>query len=148
MIDKTSRRFFLGAVTAAAATRVWGANDKINVGIVGLGGRGTSHLNIYSKMPDVRVAGLCDVDQSALERAKATLLKNTGAKAKEFGDMREAYADPSIEAVSIATPNHWHALAAIWAARPSGMANAKAAAAMSVRADLLVMMFLLHVRNR
>jgi predicted dehydrogenase len=115
MIDKTSRRFFLGAVTAAAATRVWGANDKINVGIVGLGGRGTSHLNIYSKMPDVRVAGLCDVDQSALERAQATLLKNTGGKAKEFGDMREAYADSSIEAVSIATPNHWHALAAIWA---------------------------------
>lgn len=115
MTDTTSRRFFLGAVTAAAATRVWGANDKIDVGIIGLGGRGSTHLNIYSKMSDVHVAGLCDVDQSALERAQATLQKNTGAKAKEFGDMREAYADPSIEAVSIATPNHWHALAAIWA---------------------------------
>jgi predicted dehydrogenase len=115
MIDKASRRFFLGAVTAAAATRVWGANDKINVAIVGLGGRGSSHLKIYSQMPDVRVVGLCDVDQAALERAQATLLKNTGEKAKENADMRETFADPAVEAVSIATPNHWHALAAIWA---------------------------------
>src|SRR5437660_7552555 len=88
MMDRTSRRFFLGAVTAAAATRVWGANDKINVAIVGLGGRGTNHLNIYSHMTDVRVAGLCDVDQAALERAQATLQKNAGEKAKEFKDMR------------------------------------------------------------
>jgi predicted dehydrogenase len=115
MTDKTSRRFFLGAVTAAAATRVWGANDKIGVAIVGIGGRGTSHLNIYSKMGDVRVVGLCDVNQAALERAQATLLKNTGGKAKEYVDMREAFANPEVEAVSIATPNHWHALAAIWA---------------------------------
>ena len=115
MIDKTSRRFFLGAVTAAAATRVWGANDRINVAIVGLGGRGSHHLTLYSKMNDTRVVGLCDVDQAALERAQATLLKNTGEKAKEFVDMREAFADPEVEAVSIATPNHWHALAAIWA---------------------------------
>jgi predicted dehydrogenase len=105
----------MGALTAAAATRVWGANDKINVAIIGIGGRGSAHLQIYSKMSDVRVAGLCDVDQAALERAQATLLKNTGYHAKEFTDMRRAFADPAIEAVSIATPNHWHALAAIWA---------------------------------
>jgi predicted dehydrogenase len=115
MTHNTSRRFFLGAITAAAASRVLGANDRINVAIIGLGGRGSSHLNIYSKMADVKVVGLCDVDQSALERAQATLLKNTGANGKEFKDMREAYADPGIDAVSIATPNHWHALAAIWA---------------------------------
>jgi predicted dehydrogenase len=112
---KNTRRFFLGAMTAAAASRVLGANDVINVAIVGLGGRGSSHLEIYSKMSDVRVAGLCDVDQAALEKAQATLVRNTGAKAKEFADMRELFADPSIQAVSIATPNHWHALAAIWA---------------------------------
>src|SRR3954463_12767326 len=115
MTKSTSRRFFLGAATAAAATRVWGANDRVNVAIVGLGGRGFSHLNIYSKLPEARVVGLCDVNQAARERAQATLLKNTGEKAKEFEDMREAFADASVEAVSIATPNHWHALAAIWA---------------------------------
>jgi hypothetical protein len=87
----------------------------VNVAIVGLGGRGTDHLNVYSKLPEARVAGLCDVDQAAREKAQATLLKNTGQKAKEFEDMREAFADAGVEAVSIATPNHWHALSAIWA---------------------------------
>src|SRR6266481_4824726 len=115
MSHVTSRRFFLGAATAAAATRVWGANDKVNLAIVGLGGRGTNHLNIYSRLPEARVAGICDIDQAAREKANATLLKNTGDKAKEFEDMREAFADSGVEAVSIATPNHWHALAAIWA---------------------------------
>jgi predicted dehydrogenase len=102
-------------MTAAAATRVWGANDKINVGIVGIGGRGTNHLNIYSRLPDAKVTGLCDVRQDAREIANATLLKNTGEKAKEFEDMRAMFADSGVDAVSIATPNHWHALAAIWA---------------------------------
>ncbi|MGI8992539.1 MAG: Gfo/Idh/MocA family protein [Bryobacteraceae bacterium] len=115
MSEDTSRRFFLGAATAAAAARVWGANDRINIAVVGLGGRGSNHLSVYSKLPEVRVAGICDIDQAARERAEGTLQKNTGEKAKEFEDMREAFADPGIEAVSIATPNHWHALAAIWA---------------------------------
>src|SRR5690349_10464263 len=113
----TRRRFFMGAITAAAASRVWGANDRINVAIVGLGGRGSAHLNIYSRLPDARVAGLCDVDQAAREKAQATLMKNTSEKAKEFEDMRQAFADSSIDAVSIATPNHWHALATIWACK-------------------------------
>ncbi len=115
MPNNTTRRFFIGAATAASAMRVWGANDRINVGIVGLGGRGTSHLNIYSRLPEAHVVGLCDVNQAARERSQATLTKNTGEKAKEYEDMRDAFADPNIEAVSIATPNHWHALSAIWA---------------------------------
>lgn len=115
MGQTTSRRFFLGAATAAAATRVWGANDRISVAIVGLGGRGSNHLSIYSKLPEARVVGLCDIDQAARERAQSRLMTNTGEKAKEFTDMRDAFADPGVEAVSIATPNHWHALAAIWA---------------------------------
>jgi len=115
--NMTSRRFFLGAATAAAAARVWGANDKINVAIVGLGGRGSNHLTNYSRIPGANVAGLCDVNQAAREVAQATLLKNNSPKAKEFEDMREAFADPGIDAVSIATPNHWHALATVWACK-------------------------------
>lgn len=114
-MSPTTRRFFIGAATALASRRVWGANDKINVGIVGLGGRGTSHLNIYPTIEGARVAGLCDVNQAALETANATLLTKTGEKAKEFEDMRALYADPGIDAVSIATPNHWHVLATVWA---------------------------------
>ncbi|HXK02022.1 MAG TPA: Gfo/Idh/MocA family oxidoreductase, partial [Verrucomicrobiae bacterium] len=115
MTNPKSRRFFLGAMTAAAASRVWGANDKINVGIVGLGGRGSNHVDIYARMPEARVAGLCDIDQSARERAQTRLKNDGGDPAKEFEDMRQMFADPGVEAVSIATPNHWHALAAIWA---------------------------------
>src|SRR4051794_27787105 len=117
MSQTTSRRFFLGAATAAAATRVWGANDRINMAIVGLGGRGSAHLNVYSKLPEARVVGLCDVNQAAREKAQATLQRNVpgGEKAKEWENMRDAFADQSVDAVSIATPNHWHALAAIWA---------------------------------
>jgi len=117
MSHETSRRFFLGAATAAAATRVWGANDKINMAIVGLGGRGTNHLNIYSRLPDARVAALCDIDQAAREKAQTTLVKNTSEKAKEYEDLRQAFADPGVDAVSIATPNHWHALATILACK-------------------------------
>ena len=116
-MNPTSRRFFLGAATAAAAGRVLGANDKINVAIVGIGGRGTNHLNIYSRLPEAKVTGLCDVNQAAREVAQTTLLKNTGEKAKEFVDMRDAFADPGVDAVSIATPNHWHALSTIWACK-------------------------------
>ncbi len=105
----------MGAAAAASAMRVSGANERVNVGLIGLGGRGTNHLNIYSRLPEARVVALCDVNQAAREKAQATLLKNTSEKAKEFEDMREAFADGSVEAVSIATPNHWHALAAIWA---------------------------------
>ena len=107
----------MGAATAASAMQVWGANERINVAIVGLGGRGGNHLSTVSSLPEARVVGLCDVNQAARERAQATLLKNTGAKATEFEDMRDAFADANVEAVSVATPNHWHALTAIWAMR-------------------------------
>lgn len=110
-----SRRFFLGAATAASATRVWGANDKINMAVVGIGGRGSGHVGAYSRMPEARVTALCDVNQAARERAQASLAKASAGKAKEYEDMREAFADPNVDAVSIATPNHWHALASIWA---------------------------------
>ncbi len=115
MQDGTTRRFFLGALSAAAATHVWGANDRINMAIIGLGGRGSDHLRQYMRIPEARIAGLCDVDQAAREKAQAALTRGGAERAKEFEDMREAFADPGIDAVSIATPNHWHALAAIWA---------------------------------
>ena len=115
MSDPKTRRFFLGALTAASAVRVWGANDKVNVGIVGLGGRGTTHLNNYTGLSEAQVVGLCDVNQAAREKAQAILARKSLEKAREFEDMRQMFADPKIEAVSIATPNHWHALSAIWA---------------------------------
>ncbi|HYO83572.1 MAG TPA: Gfo/Idh/MocA family oxidoreductase [Bryobacteraceae bacterium] len=117
MSSLSRRTFFQGAALAASAMRVRGANDRVSLGIVGLGGRGTAHLGSYTTIDECQVTGLCDVNQAARERAQARLLKASQAKAKEYADMREMFADKSIDAVSIATPNHWHALAAIWAAQ-------------------------------
>ena len=115
MSEAKSRRFFMGAAAAASAMQVMGANDKVNLAIVGLGGRGSAHLNIYLRLPEAQVVGLCDVNQAAREKAQATVVRAGVEKAKEYEDMRETFADPKVDAVSIATPNHWHALAAIWA---------------------------------
>jgi len=103
----------MGAVTAAAATRVWGANEKINIGIIGLGGRGGNHMSQFPRIANV--VGVCDIDQAAREKAVANLSRNGAEKPKDFEDLRDLLGKGGVEAVSIATPNHWHALAAIWA---------------------------------
>src|SRR5579884_1203130 len=114
-----SRRKFVKLASAAVATAAFpirGANDRINVGIVGLGGRGHDHIQYYSKLPDhCRIAALCDVNQAARERAQALVRKLNNYDAKEYGDMRELFASKDVDAVSLPLPNHWHALATIWA---------------------------------
>jgi predicted dehydrogenase len=115
-MQESTRRSFLAAGTAAFALgRVLGANDKVNIGIVGIGGRGNDHIKAYASLADARIAALCDVNQAALERGQAAALKLTGENPKGYDDMRKMFADKSIDAVSITTPNHWHALATIWA---------------------------------
>jgi len=103
------------ALTAAQATRVMGANDRIQVGIVGLGGRGQDHIKTYLTLPEANIAALCDVNQEALERSQATVQKSTQNKPKGYTDMREVFADKNVDAVSMPLPNHWHALSTIWA---------------------------------
>jgi predicted dehydrogenase len=114
-----SRRNFLHSVTALAATasaaQLRGANDKVNVAVIGLGGRGRAHMNEYSKLPNARIVALCDVDQASLERGQALVEKATGEKPKGYADMRQVFDDKNVQAVSMPLPNHWHALATIWA---------------------------------
>jgi predicted dehydrogenase len=116
--DHTRRTFFFAA-TAAAVTasrsRAVAANDKINVAVVGLGGRGRAHMNAYTKIPDANVIAVCDVNQAALERGQAQVEKATGKKPKGYADMKQVFDDKSVDAVSMPLPNHWHALATIWA---------------------------------
>jgi predicted dehydrogenase len=111
-----NRRNFL-QVSAAAATgiRAKGANDRINVAIVGCRGRGRDHINIYGKLPNARIAAVCDLDQAQLERAVQLSEQVQGTKPKAVSDLRYLLEDKEIDAVSIATGNHWHALATIWA---------------------------------
>jgi predicted dehydrogenase len=120
MTQQTSaRRSFLRTAAAAVATAqfpILGANDRINVGVVGLGGRGTDHMNFYSTLSaDCRIAAVCDVNQPARERAVALVRRLASYAPKEFADMRGMFESRDVDAVSIATPNHWHALATIWA---------------------------------
>jgi predicted dehydrogenase len=103
------------ALTAAEAGRVMGANDRIAVAVVGLGGRGREHLRFYSRIPGCEITSVCDVDQAARERSVAVVERTSGKKPKSAVDMREVFADKSVDAVSLAMSNHWHALSTIWA---------------------------------
>ncbi len=114
-MDASSRRRFLAGATAFSLGRIMGAGDRINIGIVGLGGRGNDHIKAYAADPGARIAAVCDINQAALETGVARVKALSGEAPKGYGDLRELFADKNVDAVSIATPNHWHALATIWA---------------------------------
>ncbi|MDG2122383.1 MAG: Gfo/Idh/MocA family oxidoreductase, partial [Verrucomicrobiales bacterium] len=113
---KHTRRTFLTtssaavSFTALSAGKVFGANDRINMGSIGLGGRGTGSTNNFSKINGVGVTHLCDASQKNMDRAG-----QQHAEAKKSQDMRKLLEDKDVDAVIISTCNHWHALAAIWA---------------------------------
>jgi predicted dehydrogenase len=115
-----NRRHFLFSSAAAAAGSaiskgLASPNDTIRLAIVGVRGQGRSHIQMYSEMPNVEIAALCDVDESILnDRLK--LVESKGKKRPAaFVDARKLLEDKSIDVVSIATPNHWHTLLTIWA---------------------------------
>ena len=115
------RRTFLKATTAIAGlgivgqARALGANEKIRVAVIGVKGRGGNHIDEFSKQKDVEIVALCDVDENQLPSRVAELEKSTQRKPATFTDLRKLYEDKSIDVVTIATPNHWHTLASIWA---------------------------------
>jgi predicted dehydrogenase len=109
------RNFFMGAATAAASARVLGANNRVRVGQVGIGGRGRALLGVYGANPDAEITGVRDVNQAARERGAAIVRGSGGSAPKEFVQMRDLFSWNGVDAVVIATPNHWHALSTIWA---------------------------------
>ena len=119
-----SRRRFLGQSALATSaffiskslTSCGGksANDAINVAVVGFRGRGAEHIKSFSGMKGVRVAALCDVNTKVLAK-QAEGLKTQGVEVQTYQDIRKLLENKDIDAISIATPNHWHALAGIWA---------------------------------
>ena len=116
------RRFLQTAALTAASTwtaRSWsqvaGANSDIRVAVVGFGGRGGSHISAFSSMKGTRLVALCDVDQKVLDGQVTKMSEKTGGDVKGYRDIRQLLEAKDIDAVSIATPNHWHSLGAIWA---------------------------------
>jgi predicted dehydrogenase len=122
MHDSLNRRDFVKLSAAGmAATSVLGAsptqaargaNDKLVVALIGCGGRGMGDAGQFKKLPNVEVAYVCDVDESRL----AAAAKSFGVAAgKAVNDLRRVLDDKSVDAVIVATPDHWHSLAAILA---------------------------------
>ncbi len=94
--------------------RVFGANDRVQVAVIGLHGQGWSHVQQYSKIPTAQVAALCDVDENVMGDRLKQMEKMGLPQPKTYTDIRKLLEDKSIDAISIATPNHWHSLMAIW----------------------------------
>ena len=110
-----TRRTFVAATAAAAAAPRASARDQVQVGMIGVGGRGRSLTGLLTKLPDARISWMCDADQASLERAQKVLQDAGAPQARTTNDMRRVFDDPSIDAVVIATPDHWHAPATILA---------------------------------
>src|ERR1700691_3324434 len=93
---------------------VMGANDRVRVAICGVRVRGGDHLHNYSQLPNVQIAALCDIDENVLHQRLAQMEKMGLPKPATYTDVRKLLEDKSIDAISIATPNHWHSLIGIW----------------------------------
>ena len=120
----TTRRNFvtnaaLGAGLAAAAPRKAtgqaSPSDTVNVGVVGIRGRGRTHMREFAEMPGVRVSYLCDVDERLFGEAVSAVERIDGYKPQTETDIRRLLEHDELDAISVATPDHWHALMTIWA---------------------------------
>jgi predicted dehydrogenase len=116
------RNFIRSAGFAAAAlslpARVWaqsaGANDDIRVAVVGFKGRGGDHIKGFEGIKGVRLTALCDCDSKILA-AGAKRFQDKGREIETYTDVRKLLESKNVDAISIATPNHWHSLCSIWA---------------------------------
>src|SRR5438105_1711044 len=123
----TRRQFLENSILAAAAAaaipaplraaehRAASANDKITAAIIGCGIRGKQHADELARLSDCEIAYVCDPDRERAAEVAAHLVAKNRPQPKAVQDLRVILEDKSVAAVFIATPNHWHALAAIWA---------------------------------
>jgi predicted dehydrogenase len=129
MNDRTRRQFFEDSMFAAAAAVAASAagplgaaeeqstspNEKLSVALVGVNGRGRSHRDAFLARQDAEVTHVCDVDLAVGQREAERIAERQSRKPAMVQDIRRLLEDSTIDIVTIATPNHWHALAAIWA---------------------------------
>jgi len=127
MSPLTRRKFILGSLGTGTAlmmkpasaftkpfSKIAGANDQLRVAVVGLRGKGKHHAELFNKLPNVRVVALCDVDTEILDR-EVKKFKAINQNVDTYIDYRKLLENKDIDAVVIATPNHWHSLMGIWA---------------------------------
>ena len=129
-MSRFTRRTFLKGIAAAAGSSLFlntarsygqiaGANERLRIGVVGLNGRGGSHIGGWLGQANVELAWLVDVDSKALDKAIDSVTKKVQGKYTPKGtdDVRKALEDKELDAISVATPNHWHTMMTIWAAQ-------------------------------
>jgi len=104
-----------GLALAWPNSRVLGANEDVRVGIIGVNGRGRSHMSAFAKMDGVRVTALCDCDPNVLDARVNKMADDQGIAVTGHQDMRDMFEKGDIDVMSTATPNHWHSLAGFWA---------------------------------
>jgi len=104
--------------TAKSYGSIIGANERINMAVIGIRNQGTVHIKNYCGLKDshnVIIKTICDPDELLYAPAAKIITGQTGVKPQTEWDLRRVYDDKDIHAVSIVTPNHWHALATVWA---------------------------------
>lgn len=125
----TKRRTFIKRGIAGAAglamgfnartyASIMGANDRITLGVIGIRNQGSVHIDSYCKLKDshnVRIKTLCDTDEALFPSRTKIVSDKTGTTPLTVWEMERVFEDKDIDAVSIVTPNHWHALATVWA---------------------------------
>ena len=128
-MTRSNRRGFLKASSAAggslilmgtrASGAIQGANDRVRIAVAGVNGRGQNHISGWRDQSNVEIAYLIDPDKDVLGKRMKSLQDRTKGTFTTQGirDVREALDDRSLDAISIATPNHWHSLMTIWAAQ-------------------------------
>src|SRR5882762_4463297 len=113
-LKTTGKAITVGAATLALGGKFLGANDRVRVAICGVRGRGNDHINGFTKVPGTEIAAVWDVDESVSSKRVSEIEKLGLPKPKSYVDVRKLLEDKDIDAISIATPNHWHSLMAIW----------------------------------
>src|SRR5262245_47299675 len=111
------RNFMMGSAAAlTAAQSVFGnPSERVRIATAGIGGRGGSHIGAWTKLENVELVAICDIDDSHIAKGLAQVEKTGKPKPQTFKDFRKVLEDKSIDAVSLATPNHWHTLQTVWA---------------------------------
>ncbi len=127
MVQRTRREFLQGSLYAAAAlsaapmfssrseAQTTSPNDKLLCAVIGVNGRGGSHIDAYARRKDCEIAYIVDIDEKVGQKGCEAVEKRTGRRPTWVKDMRKVFDDKSIHFISTATPNHWHALCGVWA---------------------------------
>jgi len=112
---KSSMAVGAGLALAGPASHALGANDDIRVAVVGVGGQGGGHMKYFHGCKGARLVAICDADKGHLENRAKAFADKEGYKLKTYTDVRKLLEDKEIDAITSATPNHWHSLVTIWA---------------------------------